>query len=151
MFEKTTLIKGAIVLIAILAALEILSPAVLSVETSTMGDLEGKAMAVIKYFFEVTPIAILAGFGWSLFGFIRYKLGDAAVKYEVEKLYTTWAWFEGILIVITVGLPLPYSTAIAGIIMAIKSAFSTLRNPPPLTTQPVSAQKTPTGPGPPAT
>jgi len=144
MFEKNTLLKGALILIVSLAVLQFVQPAVMSIDTSTLPSWEVQVVVVVQHFFEVTPIALLAGFGWSLFGYIRYKLGDQTVQYEVEKLYSTFMWFEGMIVIVAVGLPAPLATTIAGIIMAVKSVFNALK------TAPTTAMPTPTGPGPPS-
>ena len=130
MFEKQKLIYGIIILVAALAVLEFLSPAVMNIDTSTLPGWEAQTVVVIQHFFAVTPVALLAGFGWSIFGFLRYKFGDQTVQYEVTKLYETWTWFEGILVIIAAGLPLPLSIAVSGVIMAVKSVLNTLRAPP---------------------
>jgi len=134
MLEKQTLLKGALVLIVAIAVLEFLRPAVMSINILELSAWQIQLVVVVQHFFEVTPIALLAGFTWAFFGFLRYKFSDQTVQFEVEKLYITWMWFEGILLLVAAGLPLPYSIAITGIIMAVKSVLNALRTPPPLTT-----------------
>jgi len=139
MLEKNTLLKGILLLIIALAVLQALQPTVVGIDTASLSSWQIQVVDVVQHFFAVTPIALLAGFGWSLFGWLRYKLGDQAVQFEVDKLYSTWMWFEAIIIVLATGFPLPISTAIAGIIMAVKSVFNQLKAP-----------STPTAPRPPS-
>jgi len=136
MLGKNTLLQGALILIVALAVLQSLQPAIVDVDTSTFSGWQTQVVAVVQHFFTVTPLALLAGFAWSLFGFLRYKLGDQTVQFEVDKLYSTWMWFEGIIIVVAAGFPLPLSTAIAAIIMAVKSVLNTIKTPQPLPTAP---------------
>jgi len=132
MFEKQTLLKGALILIVALAVLQIIQPAVIVIDTSKLSGWQVDIVAVVQHFFTATPFALLAGFGWSIFGFLRYKFGDPTVQYELNKQYQTFVWFEGIIIIVSAGLPTPLATAIAGIIMALKSVFNALKNPPAL-------------------
>ncbi len=139
--------RGALVLIVAVAVLEFLQPAVIAIDTSTMAGWESQFVILVQHFFQVTPIALIAGFGWSFFGYLRYRFGDQTVLFEVDKLYSTWMWFEGVIIVVSVGLPLSWTTAITGVIMAVKSILTGMRTPP---TQPAATTTPgPTGPGPP--
>ena len=131
-YQKQTLLRGTIILIIALAALALIQPTIMSIDTSTLTGWQIQIIVIIQHFFTVTPVALLAGFAWSLFGFLRYKLGDANVQYQVTKLYETWTWYEGLLLVIAAGLPIPYSLAISGIIMATKAVFNNLRATAPL-------------------
>jgi len=136
MLEKQTLLRGVLLLIAALAALEFVQPAVMSIDVSALPGWQVQAVIVVQHFFTATPIALLAGFGWSIFGFLRYRFGDPTVQYELNRQYETFVWFEGIIIIVAAGLPTPLATAIAGVIMAVKSVFNALKNPPPPPTAP---------------
>jgi hypothetical protein len=140
MLEKQTLLKGALILVISLAVLTLLAPAVAVIDTTGMPSWEIQVVAIVQHFFVNTPWALLGGFAWSLFGFLRYNFGDTTVQFETDKLYITWMWFEGILVIVAAGFPTPIAMAITGIIMAVKSVFNQLK-----------AQSTITaaGPGPP--
>ncbi len=149
MFEKQTLLRGALILIVAIAVLEFLQPTVMAIDTSTMPGWESQLVILVQHFFQVTPIALIAGFGWSFFGYLKFRFGDQTVLFEVNKLYSTWMWFEAIIAVVAVGLPLSWTTAIAGIIMAVKSILNQMGGTPPAQ-PPATTEPTVTGPGPPA-
>jgi hypothetical protein len=134
MLEKQTLLKGTLILIIALAVLQVLTPGVVVIDISSLSGWQLDAVLVIQHFYKVTPIALLAGFAWSLFGFLRYNFGDQTLQYETDKLYQTWMWFEGILVIVAAGFPVPLSLAITGIIMAVKSVFNQLKTPPTMAT-----------------
>ena len=141
MFEKQTLLKGALIIIVSLAVLQIIQPTVVSIDISSLPSWQVGVIVVVQHFFRVTPVALLAGFGWSVFGYLRYKFGDTTVQYELTKMNETIVWFEGITIIVAAGLPTQYALAISGVIMAIKSVLGTYRSAPPLPAA---------GPGPPS-
>ena len=141
MLEKQTLLKGALIITLALAVLQFFQPAVMSIDTSSLPSWQVNAVIVVQHFFRVTPGALLAGFGWSVFGFLRYKFGDTTVQYELTRMNETLLWFEGITIIVAAGLPTQYALAISGVIMAIKSVLNTYRSAPPLPAA---------GPGPPS-
>jgi len=119
------LLQGILILIVAIAVLEYLSPAVMAIDVSTITvDWEVKAVYMLQSFFRVSPIALMAGFGWALFGFLRYKLGDVTVKFEIQKLYSTWMWFEGAIIIFAAAFPIELSLGITAILMAIKSVVN---------------------------
>lgn len=150
MLEKNTLLKGALILLIALAVLQVIQPTVLTIDTSTLASWQTDIILVVQHFFRVTPVALLAGFAWSLFGFLRYKFGDSTVQYELTKMNQTLIWFEGILIIVAAGLPTPIALAVSGVIMATKSVLSTYRSVSPLPTTPQTATPAETGPGPPS-
>lgn len=63
-------------------------------------------------------------------GCLRYYYGDQAVNYEVKRLVDTWLWYEGMLVVFTLGLPEKYAVALTTIIMALKALVGRLKETP---------------------
>jgi hypothetical protein len=118
-----------------LALFEALAPSIAAIDTSTLtAPWEVQLVIVIKYFFRVTPTALLGGFAWSLFGYLKYKFQNGAVSYELDKFTSTLMWFEGIIMPTAVALPQEQALAVAGIIMAIKSVLNQFKTGAPQTT-----------------
>ena len=128
---KPNILVWTLVFIIAILTLEILQPTILSINAATLPGILKQVMILVQHFFTVTPIALLAGFAWSLFGYLRYKLGDVTVQYDVNKLYETWMWYEGLIILIAVALPPGQAAAITTVIMAVKSVFNKLKTPLP--------------------
>jgi hypothetical protein len=86
---------------------------------------EVNAVYVIQEFFNFAPPAVLAAWGWSLFGYIRQYAGDSETEYDLTKLGQTIMWFIGIMGPVTVALGTnPNAT---GISAGISTGFMTLK------------------------
>lgn len=133
MTEKNTyldakkLIPITIILVVVFAVLNYVQPYVLGINLAKVPPFLLVIVQAVQHFFRVTPLALAVAFGWSLWGFIRYYFGDHATEYELDKLLTTWAWYEGMLLIFVVALPEKYGVVASGIIMAIKSVFNQLK------------------------
>ena len=139
------LLQGILILIVAIAVLEYLSPAVMAIDVSTITvEWEVKAVYMLQSFFQNSPIALVAGFAWALFGFLRYKFGDASVKFEIQKLYSTWMWFEGAIIIFAAAFPTNLSLGITAILMAVKSVVNSFLQANVIETPTVTPAPTPT-------
>jgi hypothetical protein len=152
--QKTTVwqshpfVIGVIAVVVALAFVVTVAPTVQSVDTTGMTGLELGLVQVAKLLMSSAPIAIIAGFAWSFFGYFRYKVGDNTVDYELTQLMQTIAWFIGIITPFSYGLNavnlngVPLATVIAQGFMTFKSVINQLQTV-------IQQQPVPTGPSPP--
>lgn len=134
MFEKNRLLEALLILAVALAVLEFVASSIAAIDVTYLSPWEVQLVEVIQYFFKVVPIALLGGFAWSLFGYLKYKFGDATVSYELDKFTATLMWFVGIMAPICAALPPEQGLAVSGVIMAIKSVINSFQTPQPSVT-----------------
>jgi hypothetical protein len=126
-FENNRLLEALLIIVVVLAFLQILASSVAAIDVSGLSAWEVKLVDIVQYFFvKVLPTALLGGFAWSLFGYLRYKVGDATISYEMNKFSQTIMWWVGIMTPICAALPPEQGLAVSGVIMAIKSVVSSL-------------------------
>jgi hypothetical protein len=144
---------GLLTLVLILGVFQAVAPSVQGISVEGMPTWEAQLVNVLQLVFNTVPPAVLAGFGWTLFGFLRYKAGDDEVNYDLTKMAQTFSWFITIITPMTYGLSqvgqgVPLSMAITTVIMAFKSVLSQLSTTTqqPGTTLPPGTGTTPTPP-----
>jgi hypothetical protein len=132
-WQSHPFVIGAIIVVVALAFVITVAPAVQSVDTSGMTGLELGLVQVAQLLTSSAPIAIIAGFAWSFFGYLRYKVGDNTVDYDLTQLTQTVAWFMGIITPFSYGLNavslngVPLATVIAQSFMAFKAVINQLQ------------------------
>jgi hypothetical protein len=148
---------GLLSLVLILGVFEAVAPSVQAISVEGMPTWEAQLVSILQLVFNTVPPAVLAGFGWTLFGFLRYKAGDDEVSYDLTKMAQTFTWFITIITPMTYGLSqvgqgIPLSTAITTVIMAFKSVLNQLSTATqqPAGTPPLGTGTSPTPTPPPA-
>jgi len=136
MFNKARLVQALLILTIALAVLEFTAPSIAAIDTTYLADWEVRLVQIVQYFYNYIPTALLGGFAWSLFGYLRYKFGDESIAYDITKFETTLMWFVGIMTPVCSALPTELGLAVTGIIMAVKSILNQLKEtqattPPP--------------------
>lgn len=129
-FGVKEMVYGVVLVVATLAVLQAVTPYVDGIELAALPDWLVPFVEGTQHILHSSYLATSAGFAWSLFGFLRYYYGDEKVNYETDKLIHTWIWFEGMLVIFSAGLPDNYATVLTGAIMALKSVFNQLKEPP---------------------
>ena len=123
-FGVKEFIIGILAMLSVVTVLQALTPTLVGVDISTLPTWLAPYWETFVHFLETTKLAVICGFGWSLFGFLRYYYGDESVDFEVGKMVETWLWFEGMLLIFVAGLPKEYAMALSTAIMAIKSVLN---------------------------
>ena len=122
--QLKTLILPTIITLVLLTAFQAVNPFILGADLTKVPSWAVTIFAAVQHFFAVTPWAIALGFAWAFFGWLRQNIGNADIEFESEKLYTTFVWYEGLIIVLATGLSPAMASAIAAIIMAVKSVLN---------------------------
>jgi type II secretory pathway component PulF len=146
-WQSHPFVLGVVAVVVALAFIITVAPAVQAVNTTGMTGLELGLVQIAQLLTTSAPIAIIAGFAWSLFGYLRYKAGDNTVNYDLTQLAQTVAWFMGIITPFTYGLNavnlngVPLATIIAQGFMTFKAVINQLQtttqqNPPPQASDP---------------
>jgi hypothetical protein len=128
-WQNHPFVMGLICVVIALGFVVAVTPSVQTIDTAGMPTWEVELVGVLQLIVNVVPTSVLAGFGWTLFGYIRFKAGDNEVDYDLTKMAQTVAWFTGLITPLTYGLGtsgLPLGTAITTGIMALKSVLNQL-------------------------
>jgi uncharacterized membrane protein len=132
-WQSHPFVLGVIIVVVALAFVVSAAPAVQSVNTTGMTGLLLGLVQIAQLLTAAAPVAIIAGFAWTLFGYLRYKAGDNTVNYNLTQLAQTVAWFMGIITPFTYGLNavnlngVPLATIIAQAFMTFKAVINQLQ------------------------
>jgi hypothetical protein len=131
MSQKTSIwtnhafITGLIAVAIALVFLSAVAPTVQAINTAGMPTWEAQLVGVFQLVVDVFPAGVLAGFGWSLFGYLREMAGDTETEYDLTKLSQTVLWFVGIITPVAYGLNnVALGTGIATAFMTLKAVVN---------------------------
>jgi hypothetical protein len=85
---------------------------------------EAQLIGVLQLIVNNAPTGVLAAFGWTLFGYLRYKAGDTEVQYDLTKMSETIAWFLALILPLSYASNLPFATLVTVIISGAKSVLN---------------------------
>lgn len=133
-WQNHTFIVGLIAVAIALVFVSYVAPTIQAVSTVGLPTWEIQLVGIMKWLVDVFPPSIVAGFGWSLFGYLREKAGDTTVNYDLSRLSQTLLWFIGIATPAAYSLNnVAWGTGIAAGFMAVKAVinqFVTASQPP---------------------
>lgn len=123
-WQNHTFIAGVLVVIFVLGFLSIIAPGVQAISTQGLPTWEAQLIGVLQLILNSAPVAVLAAFAWTLFGYLRYKAGDAAVQYDLTKLSQTVSWFLAFILPLTYATSLPLATLTTVLIVGAKAVLN---------------------------
>jgi hypothetical protein len=125
-WQNHTFILALITIAIALAFIGYIAPNIQAIVTTPeMPTWEVQLIVIAKLVTNVFPPTILMGFGWSLFGYLREKAGDATVTYDLTRLAQTALWFIGIATPIAYSMNNTYyGTGIASGFLALKAVIN---------------------------
>jgi hypothetical protein len=144
-WQSHSFITGVLVVIFALGFLSVVAPGIQAISTEGLPAWEAQLIGVLQLIVNNAPTGVLAAFGWTLFGYLRYKAGDAAVEYDLTKMGETTAWFLAFMLPLTYASNLPFATLITVVISGAKSVLSQfvdqMKQPAPTSAAEVSPPK----------
>jgi hypothetical protein len=152
-WQSHSFIAGILIVVVSLGFISIVAPAVEAISVEGMPDWEAQLVYLSQMIVKALPPGVMAAFGWTLFGYLRYKSGDSAIQYDLTKMSETVAWFLAFILPLTYASNTPLAVFITVIISGVKSVLSQviekMTHPAPTSPNEIVPQST--GPGPPAT
>jgi hypothetical protein len=115
---------GLLCITLVAAFISVVAPAVQEIDTTYMPTWEVQLVVILKLIVTVLPTGIVASYGWTLFGYIRYKVGDDTITYDLTKLTQTSAWFMSLLTPLTYATNPQIAVVATTIIVGIKSVIN---------------------------
>jgi hypothetical protein len=129
-WQSHPFLVGALVVIVAALCFVSVAPAVESVSTVGMPTWEVDVVHIAQLLVSAAPVAAIAGFAWSFFGYLRFKVGDDTVNYNLTQLAQTVAWYMAIITPLTYGLTtfningVPLGTLVAQAFMTAKAVIN---------------------------
>ena len=123
-WQTHSFITGVLVVVFALGLLSVITPEIQAISTEGLPMWEAQLIDVLQLIVNNVPTGVLTAFGWTLFGYLRYKAGDTEVQYDLTKMSETIAWFLGFILPLSYASNLPFATLVTVIISGAKSVLN---------------------------